>query len=315
MLFEGSVYRGTWQECGPHESLAYSELSDFVTPAEGKPSPLEVARNTHRAFFTLQREDGQLRILTVRPGLSPLCEATGASAFCPRLGAIRTNSFWRLSLCVPVDTSRYLVNKVRRSLQKHRKKSTMPPRKMVSMLKNPCDSRSAFATKFLALNVRVPCTAPRSMRETAGRCGSWRKSLGAARDKRRLGGSGVLRVPERFKDREARLGDDALLILPTVPGGLQGSLYGNEALVLPETPPLCDESGLRGERKTFQAGISAPRRLQSRAKPGQGGRRTMRQWQTVLYRASLSGSSPCSIVDCSASRSSGTSCMLCSSWR
>ncbi len=44
VLFEGSVYRGTWQECGPHESLAYSELSDFVTPAEGKPSPLEVAK-------------------------------------------------------------------------------------------------------------------------------------------------------------------------------------------------------------------------------------------------------------------------------
>jgi Bacterial alpha-L-rhamnosidase 6 hairpin glycosidase domain len=60
VLFEGSVYRGTWQECGPHESLAYSELSDFVTPAEGKPSPLEVAKNTHRAFFTRQRADGQL---------------------------------------------------------------------------------------------------------------------------------------------------------------------------------------------------------------------------------------------------------------
>ncbi len=60
VLFEGSVYRGTWQECGPHESLAYAELAEFVTIAEGKPSPLDVARNTHRAFFALQRADGQL---------------------------------------------------------------------------------------------------------------------------------------------------------------------------------------------------------------------------------------------------------------
>jgi hypothetical protein len=60
VLQEGSVYRGTWQECGPHESLAYAQLADFVQPAEGKPSPLEIAKNTHRAFFSLQREDGQL---------------------------------------------------------------------------------------------------------------------------------------------------------------------------------------------------------------------------------------------------------------
>ena len=60
VLHEGSAYRGTWQECGPHESLAYAELAELIKPGEGKPSPLEVARNTHRAFFTLQREDGQL---------------------------------------------------------------------------------------------------------------------------------------------------------------------------------------------------------------------------------------------------------------
>jgi len=59
VLHEGSAYAGTWMECGPHESLAYAELSEFVTPVEGKPSPLEVAKNTHRAFFALQREDGQ----------------------------------------------------------------------------------------------------------------------------------------------------------------------------------------------------------------------------------------------------------------
>jgi hypothetical protein len=60
VLFEGSAYRGTWQECGPHESLAYAELAEFVKTVEGKPSPLEVAKNTHNAFFVLQREDGQL---------------------------------------------------------------------------------------------------------------------------------------------------------------------------------------------------------------------------------------------------------------
>ena len=59
VLFEGSAYRGTWMECGPHESLAYTDLAEFVKPAEGRPSPLELAKNTHQAFFTLQREDGQ----------------------------------------------------------------------------------------------------------------------------------------------------------------------------------------------------------------------------------------------------------------
>ena len=60
VLFEGSMYRGIWQECGPHESLCYAQLTQFVKPVEGKLSPLDVAKNTHRAFFSLQREDGQL---------------------------------------------------------------------------------------------------------------------------------------------------------------------------------------------------------------------------------------------------------------
>ena len=60
VLYEGSVYRGTWMECGPHESLAYAQLGEFVPAVEGKPSPLEVATNTHRAFFVNQRDDGQL---------------------------------------------------------------------------------------------------------------------------------------------------------------------------------------------------------------------------------------------------------------
>jgi hypothetical protein len=60
VLQEGSVYRGTWMECGPHESLAYAELTDYVTPTEAGPSPIQAAINTHRAFFANQREDGQL---------------------------------------------------------------------------------------------------------------------------------------------------------------------------------------------------------------------------------------------------------------
>jgi hypothetical protein len=60
VLFEGAVYRGTWQECGPHESLGYAELADHVKPVAGRPSPLEVARDTHMAFFANQRPDGQI---------------------------------------------------------------------------------------------------------------------------------------------------------------------------------------------------------------------------------------------------------------
>lgn len=67
VLFEGSTYQGIWQECGPHESLVYASLRQFVPEDEGTsgssghhPSPLETARNSHMAFFALQKEDGQL---------------------------------------------------------------------------------------------------------------------------------------------------------------------------------------------------------------------------------------------------------------
>ena len=75
VLFEGSVYQGTWQECGPHESLAYAELAEFVRPGtEGNGGnaspPLEIAKNTHRIFFTLQREDGQLPAAVRLSGIS-----------------------------------------------------------------------------------------------------------------------------------------------------------------------------------------------------------------------------------------------------
>jgi len=55
---------------GPHESLAYAELAEFVKPVEGSPSPLEIAKNTHRAFFALQREDGQLPASLKLSGMS-----------------------------------------------------------------------------------------------------------------------------------------------------------------------------------------------------------------------------------------------------
>ena len=70
ILQEGSVYRGAWMECGPHESLAYAELANFVTPVEQGPSPLEIAINTHRAFFANQREDGQFPANVTKWGMS-----------------------------------------------------------------------------------------------------------------------------------------------------------------------------------------------------------------------------------------------------
>lgn len=48
VLIEGSVYRGIWQECGPHEALVYRKFRP------------DVARNSHMTFFELQRMDGQL---------------------------------------------------------------------------------------------------------------------------------------------------------------------------------------------------------------------------------------------------------------
>ena len=60
VLLEGAVYPGIWLECGPLEGLVYSTLSGFVAPVEGQPTPQQVARANHMAFFALQREDGQL---------------------------------------------------------------------------------------------------------------------------------------------------------------------------------------------------------------------------------------------------------------
>jgi len=60
VLVEGAVYPGIWQECGPHEGLVYGTLAPFITEQPSQPTPLQVARNNHMAFFALQKEDGQL---------------------------------------------------------------------------------------------------------------------------------------------------------------------------------------------------------------------------------------------------------------
>jgi hypothetical protein len=58
VLFEGSVYPGIWQECGPHEGLVYGTLSKYISQDDSDPTPLEIARNNHMAFFALQRPPG-----------------------------------------------------------------------------------------------------------------------------------------------------------------------------------------------------------------------------------------------------------------
>lgn len=60
VLIEGAEYRGIWLECGPTESLVYAKLAEFVPHVEGKPSPTEIARANHMAFFARQHGDGQL---------------------------------------------------------------------------------------------------------------------------------------------------------------------------------------------------------------------------------------------------------------
>jgi hypothetical protein len=60
VLFEGSTYRGIWQECGPHESLVYAGLRSHLTARKTTGNLLEIASNSHMAFFALQRADGQL---------------------------------------------------------------------------------------------------------------------------------------------------------------------------------------------------------------------------------------------------------------
>jgi hypothetical protein len=60
VLVEGSTYAGIWQECAPQEGLVYGTLQKFVATPPGAPTPLQVARANHMAFFAQQKPDGQL---------------------------------------------------------------------------------------------------------------------------------------------------------------------------------------------------------------------------------------------------------------
>lgn len=51
VLIEGAEYDGIWLECGPHEASLYAELN---------PPQIQVALDSHRAFFHHQREDGYI---------------------------------------------------------------------------------------------------------------------------------------------------------------------------------------------------------------------------------------------------------------
>lgn len=70
VLFEGPLFQGIWLECGPHEALAYAQLADLLPTDAGKPTPLQVALDSHRIFFANQRPDGQFpAYLNHRSGL------------------------------------------------------------------------------------------------------------------------------------------------------------------------------------------------------------------------------------------------------
>jgi len=60
VLVEGAVYPGIWQECAPQEGLVYGSLSKYIATQPGAPTPLEIARANHMAFFAQQKPDGQL---------------------------------------------------------------------------------------------------------------------------------------------------------------------------------------------------------------------------------------------------------------
>ena len=60
VLVEGSTYAGIWQECAPQEGLVYGTLQQYVATPPGQPTPLQVARANHVAFFAQQKPDGQL---------------------------------------------------------------------------------------------------------------------------------------------------------------------------------------------------------------------------------------------------------------
>lgn len=59
VLFEAPKFQGIWLECGPHESFAFAQLSEHIKVETGRPTPLDIAKNSHQVFFRNQRPDGQ----------------------------------------------------------------------------------------------------------------------------------------------------------------------------------------------------------------------------------------------------------------
>lgn len=107
VLIEGSVYRGIWQECGPHEALVYRKWRP------------DVARDSHLTFFELQRADGQLpannketetgfgqiqMVVPIAATAWELARATGDSALLEQ--AYRGSAMWDAWLMRYRDTRR-----------------------------------------------------------------------------------------------------------------------------------------------------------------------------------------------------------------
>jgi hypothetical protein len=74
VLVEGSAYGGIWLECAPQEAQVYAALQKYVATPPGQPTPLDIARANHMAFFAQQRPDGQF------PACIKLADKVGASS-------------------------------------------------------------------------------------------------------------------------------------------------------------------------------------------------------------------------------------------
>ncbi|MGB7169511.1 MAG: alpha-L-rhamnosidase [Acidobacteriaceae bacterium] len=102
VLVEGSVYHGVWLECAPQEGLVYSETGMAAAQA--------AARNNHRIFFALQKEDGQLPCW-VRAGTpvaghpaTPRRSHVGRAGNAPAVARVRGGGpgFGQIQMVVPI---------------------------------------------------------------------------------------------------------------------------------------------------------------------------------------------------------------------
>jgi hypothetical protein len=74
VLVEGSTYAGIWLECAPQEGQVYGTLQKYIAAPPGQPTALQTARANHMAFFSQQKDDGQL------PASIKLADKVGTSA-------------------------------------------------------------------------------------------------------------------------------------------------------------------------------------------------------------------------------------------